>query len=170
MMNIKQFTILKKELIDKDILHIDGVKQFHNIVNTWKQIKDKEIVYINNKNKYSTRKFDIYDIFKEYLNENIKYNNIESIEKIIKEAIKKYQERSVLTDKNKNIINNNNKIIKGIELIKSLIDDDNFRVPRKYYAKPLGNIDLSLINDIEGYENTTKEAGAHYAKGNNEMN
>ena len=32
----------------------------------------------------------------------------------------------------------------------------------------LSNIDLSWINDIEGYENTTEEAGAHYMKGNND--
>ena len=74
----------------------------------------------------------------------------------------------MLTDKNKNIINNSNKIIKGIELVKSLIDDDNFRIPGKYYAKPLSNIDLSWINDIKEYKNTTEEAGAHYMKGNND--
>ena len=34
----------KKELIDKNILHIDGNKKFDNIVNKWKQTKDKEIV------------------------------------------------------------------------------------------------------------------------------
>ena len=55
---------LKKQLIDKNILHIDGIKKFDNIINKWKQTKDKEIVYINNKNKYSTKKFDIYEIFK----------------------------------------------------------------------------------------------------------
>ena len=159
---------IKKQLIDKNILHIDGVKKFDNIINKWKQTKDKEIVYINNKNKYSTRKFDIYDIFKEYLNENIKYNEIESIEKNIKEGIKKYQERPVLTDKNKNIINNSNKVVKGIESIKSLIDDDNFRIPGKYYAKPLSNIDLSWINDIKGYKETAKEADADYMKENND--
>ena len=102
----------EKELIDKNILHIDGVKKFDNIVNKWKQTKDKEIVYINVKNKVDTRDFDIYDIFKEYLNENIKYKEIESIEKNIKESFKKYQERPVLTDKNKNIISNSNKIIR----------------------------------------------------------
>ena len=161
---IQNFT---KKLINKNILHIDGVKKFDNIVNKWKQTKDKEIVYINNKNKYSTRKFDIYDIFKEYLNKNIKYNDIEIIEKNIKESIKKYQERPVLTDKNKNIINNSNKIIKGIELIKSLIDDDNFRIPGRYYAKPLSNIDLSWINDIEGYKYRAKEADVEYM---NEIN
>ena len=61
----------KKELIDKNILHIDGIKKFDNIVNKWKQTKDKEIIYINNKNKVDTRDFDIYEIFKGYLNENI---------------------------------------------------------------------------------------------------
>ena len=74
----------------------------------------------------------------------------------------------MLTDKNKNIINNSNKIIKDIELIKSLINDDNFRIPGKYYAKPLSNIDLSWINDIEGYKYMAGEAGAEYMKGNND--
>ena len=74
----------------------------------------------------------------------------------------------MLTYKNKNITSNSNKIIKGIELIKSLINDDNFRIPGKYYAKPLSNIDLSWINDIEGYEETAEEAGAEYMKGNND--
>ena len=162
----------KKELIGKNILHIDGVKKFDNIVNKWKQTKDKEIVYINDKNKVDTRDFDTYEIFRKYLNENIKYGEIESIEKNIQEAIKRYQERPVLTDKNKNIINNSNKIIKGIELIKSLIDEDNFRIPGKYYAKPLSNIDLSWINDIEGYKQTAEEADTDYMKkyNDNELN
>ena len=33
----------KKELIDKNILHLDGVKKFDNIINKWKQTKDNEI-------------------------------------------------------------------------------------------------------------------------------
>ena len=53
-------------------------------------------------------------------------------------------------DKNKSIINNSNKIIKDIELIKSLIDDGNLRIPGEYYAKPLSKTDLSWINDAEG--------------------
>ena len=150
----------KKELIDKNILHKNGIKKFDNIVNKWKQTKDKEIVYINNKSKVDTRDFDIYEIFKGYLNKNIEYKEIAGIEKNIKEAIKKYQERPVITDKNKNITNNSNKIIKNIELIKSLINDDNFRIPGEYYAKPLSNIDLSWINGIEGYEETAGEAGS----------
>ena len=74
----------------------------------------------------------------------------------------------MLTDKNKNIINNSNKIIKGIELIKSLIDDDNFRIPGKYYAKPLSNIDLSWINVIKRYTQIAEEADTDYMKGNND--
>ena len=116
MMNIKQFKILK-QLIDKNILHKDGIKEFDKIVNKWKQTKDKEIIYINYENKVDNRDFDIYEIFKKYLNKNIKYNEIEIIEKNMKEAIKKYQERPVLTDKSKNIISNSNKIIIKIKLI-----------------------------------------------------
>ena len=63
----------KEELIGKNILHKDGVKKFDNIVNKWKQTKDKEIAYINDKNKVGTRDFERCEIFKEYLNENIKY-------------------------------------------------------------------------------------------------
>ena len=70
----------------------------------------------------------------------------------------------MLTYKNKNIISNSNKIIKGIELIKSLISDDNFRIPGEYYAKPLSNIDLSWINDTDGYKYTAEEAGSDYMK------
>ena len=71
----------KKEVIDKNILHKDGNKKFDNIVNKWKQTKGKEIVYINNKNKVGTRYFYIYEIFKEYLNENIKYEEIDYSER-----------------------------------------------------------------------------------------
>ena len=103
----------KQELIDKNILHKDGVKKFDNIVNKWKQTKDKEIIYINNKNKVDTRDFDIYEIFKEYLNKNIEYKEIENVEKNIKETIKKYQEGPVLTDKNQNIIKIAIKLLKA---------------------------------------------------------
>ena len=86
--SIKDF---KKELIDKNILHIDGVKKFDNIVNKWKLTKDKKIVYINDKNKVDTRDFDIYEIFKEYLNENIEYKDINVMLKNIKRAVESYQ-------------------------------------------------------------------------------
>ena len=125
----------RKELIDKYILHKDGDKKFDNIVNKWKQTKDKEIVYINNKNKVGTRYFDIYEIFKEYLNENIKYEEIDGILNSIKRAVELYQKKPNYSD-------NTNKVINGIEQIKPLINDDNFRIPGKYYAKPVANINL----------------------------
>ena len=37
----------KQELIDKNILHLNGAKKFDEIINKWKQTKDKEIVYKN---------------------------------------------------------------------------------------------------------------------------
>ena len=52
----------------------------------------------------------------------------------IKRAVELYQRKSNYSDKNESIINNTNKVINGIEQIKSLIDDDNFRIPGKYYA------------------------------------
>ena len=59
----------------------------------------------------------------------------------------------------KTIQDNSNKIIKGIELIKSLIGDDNFRIPGEFYAKPLSNTDLSWINNIKRYKQVAEEAG-----------
>ena len=44
-MIIKQFKILKKNLLIKVLLHKDGSKKFDNIVNKWKQTKDKNIAY-----------------------------------------------------------------------------------------------------------------------------
>ena len=86
------------------------------------------------------------------------------IEKSIKNGIKIYQKRP-RTDKNKSIINNSNKVIKGIELFKSMIDNDEFKIPVKYYAKPNNNINLDWMNDKDGYEETAEEAGADYMKG-----
>ena len=158
----------KKELIDKNILHKDGDKKFDNIVNKWKQTKDKEIVYINNKNKVGTRYFDIYETFKEYLNENIKYEEIDGILNSIKSAVELYQKKPNYSDKNKSIVNNTNKVINGIEQIKSLINDDNFRIPGKYYAKPIANINLDWMIDKNGYKQTAEEAGADYINGKND--
>ena len=79
----------------------------------WKETKEKNIVYINNKHKLDTRKFDIYELFYEYLNKNINYKEIEGIIGNIKRAVELYQkDRSECSDKNKSIINNSNKIIK----------------------------------------------------------
>ena len=89
----------------------------------------------------------------------------------IKRAVKLYQkDRSEYSDKNKDIINNSNTTIKGIELIKSLIDNDEFRIPGEYYAKPLNNTNLSWMKDEEGYKKTAEEAGSDYMKGKMIMN
>ena len=86
----------------------------------------------------------------------------------IKRAVKLYQkDRSEYSDKNKSIINNSNKTIKGIELIKSLIDNE-FRILGEYYAKPLNNTNLSWMKDEEGYIETAEEAGSDYMKGKND--
>ena len=157
----------KQELIDKNILHLDGVKKFDNIINKWKQTKNKEIVYKIVDTKVNTKKFNIYKIFENYLNKKIDYDGIDMIEKSIKNGIKIYQKRP-RTDKNKSIINNSNKVIKGIELFKSMIDNDEFKIPREYYAKPNSNINLDWMNDKDGYEETAEEAGADYMKGKND--
>ena len=71
----------KQGLIDKNILHKDGVKKFDNIINKWKQTKDKKIVYKNVDAKVNIEKFNIYEIFEEYLNKKINYNKINDIKK-----------------------------------------------------------------------------------------
>ena len=157
----------KQELFDKNILHSDGVKKFDNIIGKWKQTKDKEIVYKNADTKVNTKKFNIYKIFENYLNIKIDYDGIDMIEKSIKNGIKIYQNRP-RTDKNKSIINNSNKVIKGIELFKSMIDNDEFEIPGEYYAKPNNNINLGWMNDKDGYEETAEEVGADYMKGKND--
>ena len=58
----------KQELIDKNILHLDDVKKFDNIIDKWKQTKDKEIVYKNVDTKVNTKNFNINKIFENYLN------------------------------------------------------------------------------------------------------
>ena len=158
----------KQELTDKNILHLDGVKKFDNIVNKWKQTKDKEILYTNKRNKVDTRDFDIYEIFKEYLDENIKYKEIDRMLNSIKRAVELYQRKPNYSDKNKSIINNTNKVINVMEQIKSLINDDNFRIPGKYYAKPNNNINLDWMTDKNGYKQTAEEAGSGYIKGKND--
>ena len=125
----------KQELIDKNILNLDGVKKFDKIVIKWRQTKDKDIVFKNVDEKVNTKKFNIYKIFENYLNKKIGYDGISSIEKSIKDGIRIYQKRP-RTDKNNRIINNSNKVIKGINLFKSMIDNDEFKIPGEYYARP----------------------------------
>ena len=88
------------------------------------------------------------------------------IEKSIKNGVRIYQKRP-RTDKNKSIINTSNKIISAIKIFKSMIDNDEFRIPGEYYAKPNNNIDLSWINDPDGYEEIAEEVGAYHTKGKN---
>ena len=78
-----------------------------------------------------------------------------------------YQKRR-RTDKHKRIINNSNKIIKSMELFKSMIDNDEFKIPGEYYVKPNNNINLDWMNDKDRYEDTAEEAYTDYMKGNND--
>ena len=73
----------KQDLIDKNILHLNGVKKFDKIVNKWKQTKDKEIVYKNVDAKVNTKKSNIYKIFGNYLNKKFDYDGINEIVKSI---------------------------------------------------------------------------------------
>ena len=66
------------------------------------------------------------------------------------------------TDKNKRIINNSNKIIKAIELFKSMIENNEFIIPEEYIFKPNNNVDLDwMINKDE-------EARKYYLEGKND--
>ena len=89
------------------------------------------------------------------------------IEKSIKNGIRIYQKRP-RTDQNKSIIDNINKIINAIKLFKSFVNNDEFKIPGEYYAKPNNNIDLDWMIDKYGYKVTAEEAGANYMKGNND--
>ena len=71
----------KQELIDKNILKLSGVKKFDDIVDKWKQTKNKKIVFKNVDAKVGTRNFDIYKIFNNYLNKKIDYRGINRIKK-----------------------------------------------------------------------------------------
>ena len=101
----------KQELIDKNILKLSSVKKFDDIVDKWKQTKNKKIVFKNVGAKVGTRNFDVYKIFKNYLNEELDYHRINMIKKSIKDDIKIYQE-SPLTNRKKRIIDNSNKVIR----------------------------------------------------------
>ena len=89
------------------------------------------------------------------------------IEKSIKNGIIIYKKRPC-TDKNKMIINDSNKIISVIKIFKSMINNDEFRIPGEYYAKLNNNIDLSWINDTNGYKEIAREADSSYVKNKND--
>ena len=131
------------------------------------KLKIKKIVFKNVGAKVGTRNFDIHRIFKNYLNEEIDYRRINMIKKSIKDGIEIYQ-KSPLTDRKKRIIDNSNKIIRGINLFISMIDNDEFKIPKKYYAGPNNNINLDWMNDNIGYEETAEEADSFYMKGKND--
>ena len=158
----KKIQDFKKKVIDNGILNKNSVKEFDNIINKWIQTKNKDVLYINKENRISARKFDIYDIFYSYLNENISYEDIKGLRSNIDLAVKYY------SGENKSIINNSNKVIKGIDLIILLIDNDNLRIPGQYYAKSLDNTNLSWIKNKDEYEHVAEEAGSDYVKGNND--
>ena len=77
----------KQKLVDDNILLKNGIKKFDNIIDKWKQTKDKKIAYKNIDTKVNTKKFNIYKIFENYLNKIIDYDGINMIEKSIKNAI-----------------------------------------------------------------------------------
>ena len=58
-----------------------------------------------------------------YLKKDINYEDIKQIKNNINSAVKYYP------DENKSIINNSDKVIKAIDLIIFLIDNDNLRIP-----------------------------------------
>ena len=90
------------------------------------------------------------------------YEDIKGLRNNINLAVKYYP------DENKSIINNSNKVIKGIDLIILLIDNDNLRIPGQYYAKPLDNTNLSWIKKEDEYGHIADESGSDYVKGNND--
>ena len=143
------------------------LKKIDKIVDKWKQTKYKKTVYKNVDTKVDTKKFNIYNIFENYLNKSIDYDRINMIEKTIKDDIKIYQKRP-RTDKIKRIINNSNKIINAIELFKSMIDNNEFVIPGEYNAKPNNNIDFDWMTDKDGYEEIAEEADTYYMKGKND--
>ena len=49
-----------------------------------------------------------------------------------------------------------------------MIDNNEFKIPKKYYAGPYNNVDLDWMNDKIRYEETAEEADSVYMKGNND--
>ena len=155
----------RQELIDKNILKLSGIKELDDILNKWKQTKDKKIVFKNVDAKAGTQNLDIYKIFKNYLNEEIDYRRINMIKQ---KMVLKYIKNILLQIEKKRIIDDSNKVIKGINLFKSMINNDEFKIPEKYYAGPNNNVDLDWMNDKIRYEETAEEADSVYMKGKND--
>ena len=49
-----------------------------------------------------------------------------------------------------------------------MIDNDEFKIPKKYYAGPNNNVDLDWMNDNIRYEETAEEVDSVYMKGKND--
>ena len=49
-----------------------------------------------------------------------------------------------------------------------MIDNDEFKIPGEYYARPNNNVDLDWMNDKIGYEETAEEEDTDYMKGNDD--
>ena len=45
-----------------------------------------------------------------------------------------------------------------------MIDNDEFKIPKKYYAGPNNNVNLDWMNDKIGFEETVEEADSVYMK------
>ena len=88
------------------------------------------------------------------MKKDISYEEIKQIRNNINLAVKYYP------DENKSIINNSNKVIKTIDLIILLINNDNLRIPEQYYAKPLNNTNLTWIKNKDEYKYIADEAGS----------
>ena len=69
---------------------------------------------------------------------------------VIKNKIKSLSER-------KNVLNNTNNFISGLKLIIEGINNDYFRIPDKFYAKPLGDVDASWMADYDEYEDAAND-------------
>ena len=80
----------KQKLIDENVLEINAVGKFDNIVDKWKQTKDRKLVYKNVDTIVNTKKFNIYKTFENYLIKSIDYDGIDMIKKSIENGIKIY--------------------------------------------------------------------------------
>ena len=108
------------------------------------------------------------------------YKKIQDFKKIIiddgiliKNSVKEFDNiiNKWIQTKDKDILyinnENSNKVIKAIDLIILLIENDNLRIPGQYHTKPLDNTNLSWIKNKDEYEHVA-DAGSDYVKGNND--
>ena len=138
----------KQELSDKNILDQNAVEKFDNKVNKWKQTEDKKIVYKIVDTKVSTKKFNIYKIFENYLNKSSDYDGIDMIDldwMIDKDGYKETAEevgveymkgnnnnelkliKGFITKINNGVINNKNKARNKFRELKQKVTNDRLR-------------------------------------------